>query len=210
VWTVEIRAGTSLDAANCAALHADQIAQGFLPALGQPFLRRLYRRITRFPDSFVFIAEGEGATAGFIAGCADVGGLYRSFLMRDGIPAGAQAVGPALANWRRVLDTLGHATSGSEKARGSELLAIAVDPSWQGHRVGQALVDAFLAEVALRGGDAAHVVVGADNRAAIALYERCGFGTVERFELHAGTESLLMQWDLQRPEKSPADQPVVQ
>ncbi len=210
MWTVEIRAGTSLDAPRCAALHADQIAQGFLPALGQPFLRRLYRRIARFPDSFLLVAEGEGVTAGFIAGCADVGGLYRSFLWRDGIPAGAQAIRPAVANWRRVLDTLGHATSGSGEARGSELLAIAVDPSWQGHRVGRALVDAFLEEVADRGGNAAHVVVGADNRAAITLYERCGFETVERFELHAGTESLLMQWDLPHPEKSPDDQPVAQ
>ena len=30
---------------------------------------------------------------------------------------------------------------------------------------------------------------------AVALYERSGFVTVDRFELHPGTESLLMQWD---------------
>lgn len=208
MWTVEIRPGTSLDAANCAALHADQISQGFLPALGQPFLRRLYRRIARFPDAFLLVAEHERTAAGFIAGCAGVGGLYRSFLLRDGIPAAATAIRPAVANWRLVLDTLGHATSGSGEGRGSELLAIAVDPSWQGHGVGQALVGAFLEEVAARGGDAAHVVVGADNQAAVGLYERCGFQTVEHFELHAGTESLLMQWDLPRPEQSADDQSV--
>ncbi len=60
--------------------------------------------------------------------------------------------------------------------------------------------------------DAAHVVVGADNAGAVSLYERAGFVTVERFELHAGTESLLMQWD-RRPEPSappppPPDTPV--
>ena len=79
--------------------------------------------------------------------------------------------------------------------RGAELLAIAVDPSRHRRGTGALLVDAFLAELGLRGCDAAHVVVGADNAAAIALYERAGFRTAERFELHAGTESLLMQWE---------------
>ncbi len=64
----------------------------------------------------------------------------------------------------------------------------------EGSRVGR-LVAAFLAEVSARGGDAAHVVVGADNAAAVALYRRAGFEAVDRFELHPGTESLLMQWD---------------
>jgi hypothetical protein len=34
---------------------------------------------------------------------------------------------------------------------------------------------------------------------AVALYRRAGFEDVERFELHPGTESLLMQWDRNPP-----------
>jgi ribosomal protein S18 acetylase RimI-like enzyme len=57
-------------------------------------------------------------------------------------------------------------------------------------------VDGFLTEMRLRRQDAAHVVVAGDNDTAIALYTKAGFHTAERFELHPGTESLLMQWSL--------------
>ena len=46
------------------------------------------------------------------------------------------------------------------------------------------------------------MVVAAGNETAIALYQRAGFHLIERFELHAGTESLLMQWT-ERPGTDP-------
>jgi ribosomal protein S18 acetylase RimI-like enzyme len=201
-----VRPASESDAGACAALHAGQISQGFLSVLGPRFLGRLYRRICLSPHSFALVAGGEqsagpdsagpGDTRGFIAGSTDVGGLYRSFLIHDGFLAALQAAGPLIAGWRRVVDTLRHATSGGPGVgRGPELLAIAVDPAWQGRGVGRMLVASFLDEVGAKGADAAHVVVGADNEAAVALYRRAGFVAVERFELHSGTESLLMQWD---------------
>ncbi len=199
---VAIRPATDADAPASAALHADQISQGFLSVLGPGFLRRLYRRIGRSPESFLLVADDRGTTVGFVAGSTNVAGLYRSFLLHDGIPAALGAAGALLAGWRRVLDTLGHAGgNGAGAGRGPELLAIAVDPAWQGRGVGRLLVASFLDEVHARGRDAAHVVVGAGNAGAVSLYRRAGFVTVERFELHAGTESLLMQWD-RRPETS--------
>jgi ribosomal protein S18 acetylase RimI-like enzyme len=74
------------------------------------------------------------------------------------------------------------------------LLAIAVEPTARGRGVGMLLVEGFLEEVGRRGQSAAHVVVAADNDAAVSLYRRAGFHVVERFELHSGTQSLLMQW----------------
>ena len=38
-------------------------------------------------------------------------------------------------------------------------------------------------------------MVAADNSRAVALYRRAGFAASDEFELHAGTASLLMQWD---------------
>ena len=40
---------------------------------------------------------------------------------------------------------------------------------------------------------------GPTTEAAVALYRRAGFEAVERFELHPGTESLLLQWDRPGP-----------
>ncbi|HEY5096973.1 MAG TPA: hypothetical protein VII46_02955, partial [Acidimicrobiales bacterium] len=60
---------------------------------------------------------------------------------------------------------------------------------------GRRLVASFLQELEVRSCPSAHVVVGAGNVGAIALYERSGFVIAKRFELHAGTPSLLMRWD---------------
>jgi ribosomal protein S18 acetylase RimI-like enzyme len=79
---------------------------------------------------------------------------------------------------------------------------VAVDPAWQGRGAARLLVASFLDEAAARGCQAAHVVVGADNAPAISLYEGAGFMTTERFELHPGTESLLMLWPTTAPPPS--------
>ena len=187
-----LRSGTDVDASTAAALHAEQISEGFLSFLGPAFLRRLYRRIIRSPESFLLIVEDDATVVGFLAGSTDVAALYRAFLWRDGPLAALECSGRLLRSWRRAIETLRHGTEGGGK--GAELLAIAVDPAAQGRGAGALLVRGFLSEIQQRGQDAAHVVVAAGNDSAIALYGRAGFRTVERFALHAGTESLVMQW----------------
>jgi len=187
-----LRSGTVDDAGAAAALHAGQISEGFLSILGPRFLGRLYGRIVRTPDSFLLIVQDGRQTVGFLAGSCDVSGLYRSFVLRDGLVAALASTGQILRSWRRVMETLRHGASGA--APGAELLAIAVDPAARGRGVGILLVNGFLHEVEHRGQGAAHVVVAADNQTAIALYGRAGFWAAEKFELHPGTESLLMRW----------------
>jgi ribosomal protein S18 acetylase RimI-like enzyme len=199
-----VRTGTVDDADTAARLHADRITEGFLSLLGARFLRRLYRRVSLVPDSFLLVAECDGLTVGFLAGSNDVPGLYRSFLWRDGAIAALLAAGPLVMGWRRVLETLHHGSAApDEGGRGAELLSVAVDRAWSGRGAGQALVASFLGEVRSRGGTAAHVVVGAENGRAVALYERAGFAVSRHFELHPGTESLVMLWDGGRPDPGP-------
>ncbi len=73
---------------------------------------------------------------------------------------------------------------------------MAVDPQWRGRRVGRQLVEAFLQELEDRGVGSAHVVVGADNAPAIAMYRRAGFTPARTFEMHRGTPSVLMETDV--------------
>jgi ribosomal protein S18 acetylase RimI-like enzyme len=188
-----LRSGTERDAVAAAGLHAGQITEGFLTFLGARFLRLLYRRLTRTPGSFLLIVETEGATAGFLAGSTDVVALYRSFVLRDGAAAAVACGTRLLRSPGRVVETLRHGKGST--GGGAELLAIAVDPSMRGRGAGTLLVEGFLTEISRRRQDAAHVVVGADNDVAAALYRRAGFRMVERFELHEGTESLLMRWE---------------
>lgn len=213
------RPGRLEDARRVAELHAGQITTGFLSFLGPRFLVRLYRRMVRSPHAFVLVAEATGGLAvpgeptardesaegrgpgeaggvvGFVAGATDLSALYRSFLVRDGVLA-ALAVAPRLVlSWRRALETLRHGQGGPGTARGAELLAIVVDPAVTGRGTGRLLTDGFLAEVVARGIETAYVVVGATNERAVALYRRAGFAEAERFELHPGTESLVLSWE---------------
>jgi ribosomal protein S18 acetylase RimI-like enzyme len=192
---VTIRTGGDADARVAAGLHAGRIGDGFLSFLGPGFLARLYRRITRTPSSFLLVADDAGSVIGFIAGSADVGGLYKNFLLKDGVVAGLSAAPRLVRSWRRVLETLRHgAADGAGTGRGTELLAVAVASDREGQGIGKALVAAFLDQVATTGATEAYVVVGADNAGAIALYAAAGFVAGPEFELHAGTRSLVMQW----------------
>jgi len=198
--SVTIRRAGESDAPAVARLHADQISEGFLSFLGPRFLARLYRRIVRDPDSFLLVADLGGHHVGFISGSTDVRGLYRRFLVRDGIPAAWSAAPRLIVGWRQVVETLGHGTSGGAGGAtgtgpGAELLSVAVAPDRQGRGLGRRLVESFLGELESRSCPSGHVVVGAGNVGAVALYERCGFVVAERFELHAGTPSLSMRWD---------------
>jgi ribosomal protein S18 acetylase RimI-like enzyme len=190
-----IRSASESDAPTVASLHAGQITEGFLSFLGPGFLARLYRRIVRSPESFLLVAESQRRVVGFIAGTADVGRLYRTFLWRDGAGAALGVAGRLLRSWRRVIETLRHGSGdGVGRGEGVELLAIAVEPGHQGAGVGGALVGSFLDRVGHGPDGAAYVVVASDNAGAIGLYQRAGFVVDQEFELHSGAASLLMQW----------------
>lgn len=188
-----VRRGEPADAAFAGALHAAGIAEGFLSSLGPGFLTILYRRVALGPGSFLLVAEVDGRPAGFIAGARSTAALYRRFLWADGLRVLAhhgvrlaRAAPRVLETWRQGRgDAAGH-------AGGTELLAVAVAPGYAGRGVGRALVAAFLAEAGRVGDGAAHVVVGADNQRAVALYRRAGFVEAARIEVHRGVPSLVM------------------
>ena len=50
-------------------------------------------------------------------------------------------------------------------------------------------------ELAARGVNAVKVVAGADNAAALRLYEKCGFVPRARIEVHEGTPSEVLVWN---------------
>ena len=192
-----LRTGTSADAAAAAALHASQIREGFLASLGPRFLGRLYRRVPHVPGSFLLVLDVKGRLVGFLAGSVDVGALYREFLIRDGAFAVFGCAWRLVRSPKRAFETLRHGTS--EDRGEPELLAVALEPEARGLGGGRMLVEGFLKEIARRGRSTAHVVVASGNDRAVALYRRTGFAVVESFELHRGSESLLMRHSAPSP-----------
>ena len=191
--TVAVRPARTGDAPAAAALHASEISEGFLPTLGPAFLRRLYRRLVLDPSSFVVVADDGGRVVGFAAAAEDLGRVYRSFAVRDGVVAGVAAAPRLVKGWRKVRETLRYpAATGSLPA--AEVLSVAVAPEARGRGVGRALLAEVLAEFARRGVDGARVVTAATNDPAQALYRAAGFREAERLEVHAGTASTVLTW----------------
>jgi ribosomal protein S18 acetylase RimI-like enzyme len=181
-----------------AELHAARITEGFLPLLGPRFLNRLYRRVHRSPDGFVFVAMEDSEVVGFVAGACDLHRLYRSFLARDAVVAGVLAAPRLVRSLPRALETLRYPSS-SNGLPDAEILAVAVDANHVGRGIGRQLVDAGLAELAHHGIGSAKVVAGADNAAALELYERAGFVRCARITVHRGTDSEVLVWSSPSP-----------
>jgi ribosomal protein S18 acetylase RimI-like enzyme len=188
---VVIRPATREDATAIAQMHTVRITEGFLPTLGTPFLRRLYRRVVASPDAFAFVADDDGRVVGFVAAALDVGALYRVFLVRDGVVAGIAAAPRLARSWRRVLETLRYPTSTAELPR-AEILAVCVAADAGGRGIGRTLVETAVGELDRRGVETVKVVTGAGNDPAIAMYRACGFEIAERMRVHDDVESVLL------------------
>lgn len=191
---VAVRIAVPSDAGELARLHAGQIREGFLSSLGPSFLQRLYRRITRSPDAFAFVAADEQGVAGFVAAAVDVQGLYRSFVLRDGPSAALVAAPRIVRSARQVLETMRYPATTDAALPSAEILAVGVEKRAGRQGVGTKLVEAALGELSARGVRSVKVVAGSDNVAALRLYERCGFGRHSRIAVHAGTPSEVLVW----------------
>jgi ribosomal protein S18 acetylase RimI-like enzyme len=195
------RLAIDVDSRRLAELHATRITDGFLPSLGPAFLERLYRRIVRSTDSFAYVvADESGRIVGFAAATTDIGQLYRSFVMRDGIAAGIAAAPRLVRSWRRVLETLRYPAAEGADTPKAEILAVAVDAEATGQGIGRVVVDAATQRLADRGENAIKVVAGSDNVAALRLYESCGYRAGARVEVHEGVSSEVLVWNSSSPQ----------
>lgn len=187
-----IRAATVADVDFLAGMHASAIATGFLPTLGLPFMRVLYRALVEDPDAVVLVAEDESGPCGFVAGVRSTGAFYRKFLRRHAIRAGLAAaprmVSPSRI--RRVWESLRYGTEGDHVTE-AELLSLAVAPDRRGRGIGLRLGEELLVRL---GEPRVRVVVGADNSTAIGAYRRMGFEPRATIEVHSGEKSQVLEW----------------
>lgn len=145
--------------AAIAALHIQEIHHGMLPILGQKFLARLYFGIANAPESCIYVVRDNSKIIGFIAGTADIKRCYQSILLKDWLSLSFLALNSALQihMLKNILTlliypfrssaTTQHAVENCERVR-SEILTVAVDPSFQRKGVGRKLIEAFEEDLA--------------------------------------------------------------
>jgi glycosyltransferase involved in cell wall biosynthesis/ribosomal protein S18 acetylase RimI-like enzyme len=185
-----LRPATRRDAEAMARLHRDALPEAFLPALGDRFLRRLYRALIADPSAVAVVAENARGVVGFAAGASSVESFFRRFRRRHGIPAAVLA-GPRLArrDVRRRLRETSRYPSETADLPPAELLAIAVEPGHTSGGLGTALARDVLDGLSHRGADEVRVTVAASNPGANRFYEGLGFRLARTLSVHRGFDS---------------------
>jgi glycosyltransferase involved in cell wall biosynthesis/ribosomal protein S18 acetylase RimI-like enzyme len=191
--TPRVRIARRHDVRTMARLHGASMPDAFLPILGQPFLRQLYRTIVADPRAVAVVAEDGGRVIGFAAAVPSVRDLYRRFYRTRG-PLAAVVALPRLASpvvMRRAIETARYPT-GAGELPGAELIAIAVDDEHRARGTGRRLAAAAVDALAVRGVERLKVVVGTENVGANRFYEGIGFAPAARIEVHRGTASNVL------------------
>jgi glycosyltransferase involved in cell wall biosynthesis/ribosomal protein S18 acetylase RimI-like enzyme len=193
------RPATLDDVPGVVALHQSRIADGFLTSLGPAFLARLYSRIVRSPLAALYVSGEPGALDGFAAVTADTGALYRSFILRDGLPVIPSVLRRSVTAPRQIAETVRYGLRPDAGGDGpalpaAEVLAVAVAPAATGRGLGRALVGAAVGAMRVRGVPAVRVLTAVDNVAAIRMYEHAGFRRCSVAEVHRGVPQQVLVW----------------
>ena len=193
---VRIRSALPEDSVAMARIHRQALPDAFLPALGDRFLRRLYRALVTDPQSVALVADDGSTVVGFAAGTASVRGFYRRFRRTHGLRA-ALAVGPRVLRpsvLRRFRETSQY-PAGLNGAD-AELLSIAVAPGMEARGIGGPLAHGILRGLKDLGAQEVRVVVAASNERANRFYRRLGFRHAGELAVHRGTPSNV--WVIRR------------
>jgi len=133
------------------------------------------------------VAEGNDKILGFIAFTTNLNKLYKSGITKSGLKFAFLLAGKifSLKTIKKVFETLFYPNRIKKlDLPSAELLSVVVAKDAQGKGLGAKLVQKGLAECAKRKLDKVKVLVGADNKPANELYQKCGFELVGQIENH--------------------------
>ncbi len=177
----------SKHAEQIAMLHIQGINTGFISSLGIDFVTALYEAIAKNKSSFGFVAEENDKVLGFVAFTTNINKLYKSVILKKGWRFALLLAGKmfSLKRIKKVFETLFYPSRIKKMNLPlAELLSIVVADESQGKGLGLQLLQKGLAGCAKRGIDKVKVLVGADNKPANELYQKCGFELVGQIDNH--------------------------
>jgi glycosyltransferase involved in cell wall biosynthesis len=188
---VVIRPAVRRDVPAMATMHAAVMTKAFLPMLGEPFLRQLFRALVDDPRAPTFVADRRGEIVGYTSGAVSMRAFRRRFVIRRGIPA-AIAAAPRLLRpgvLRRGYELFRY----PEQTKGlpdAEHTLIGVKPK-TAPGLGMALTLEALEALEDLGVDEVKCYVAADNLTMRRVVRRAGFEPRGEITLHDGVPSYV-------------------
>lgn len=181
---------------HAATLHASCIPGGFLPTLGEGFLKVVYRCIDEHADCVLLTESIDDRIVGFVAGTSGRTSLRRVLGLHPFLAAAALA--PSLLSFGRltgVAKVAKYSCQRDEQAGSwpsAELLSIAVHPDHRGKGVAERLfrrLEQAFGELGVR---EFRIMVGASLAPALSFYRRMGCEEAGRASLHGNAASIVL------------------
>ena len=185
-----------LSAQQCQAvarLHIVGIKAGFISSLGIDFLTVLYEAIAESEFGFGFVARENGVTVGFIAMTTNLGKLYKSIVLKNGLKFAFVLAGKmvSIRMVKKAFETLFYPSRVKKMSLPpAELLSVVVAVEQRGRGLATALLQRALQECAHRGIQEIKVLVGADMEPANRWYVNCGFKLQGQIENHGNISNV--------------------
>jgi glycosyltransferase involved in cell wall biosynthesis/ribosomal protein S18 acetylase RimI-like enzyme len=188
---VVIRTARRADVREMAALHASVMTKAFLPTLGEPFLRQLFRALVDDPTTPTFVADRGGRVIGYTSGAVSMRAFRRRFVLRRGLPAALSAapklLRPGVLRRAYELFTYPEQTEGLPDA---EHTLIGIRPK-TAPGLGTALTIEALDALEDLGVQEIKCYVAADNLTMRRVVKRVGFEPRGEITLHDGVPSYV-------------------
>jgi glycosyltransferase involved in cell wall biosynthesis len=201
---VVIRPATRRDVPAMAAMHASVMTKAFLPSLGEPFLRQLFRGLVDDPSTPTLVADRGGEVVGYTSGAVSMRGFRRRFVVRRGfhaaIAAAPRLLRPGVLRRAYELFTYPEQTEGLPDA---EHTLIGVKPK-TAPGLGMALTVEALAALEDLGVDEIKCYVAADNLTMRRVVRRAGFEQRGEITLHDGIPSYVCVYRCRSSSPSPS------
>lgn len=176
-----------------AKLHQQAINKGFLSSLGLNFLSLLYESIDKSPSGILVIEKDKGKIVGFASGTVGSVSIYKT-LLKSWLKLSLCLV-PQLLSFSKIYKILEILLLSKKRKKDrvkTELLSIAVLPSYRGLGVAQKLYLNICNEFTKNDADCFLIVVGNELDRALNFYKKMGAVRMHEIEVHKGSKSTVL------------------
>jgi ribosomal protein S18 acetylase RimI-like enzyme len=180
-----------------AKLHQEAINQGFLSSLGLSFLSLLYESIDKCPSGILVVEKDQGKIIGFASGTLGTVSIYK-ILLKSWFRLSLCLVPQLLCFSKiyKILEILLLSKKRKKDQVKTELLSIAVLPSYRGLGLAQKLYTSICNEFSKSDANSFSIVVGNELDRALNFYKKMGAERVHEIEVHRGSKSTVLHQKL--------------